>query len=706
MEENLSQLAEAWKLAIQREQDSQSYYQRMAQSSADASLKALFEDLAAEEAKHKQRLEVTYRHLFEADLEEPRGRTGVFEHTLLKSHHPLGGAKPPLISWQDWGEEAFRLARTLDVPILLSISAVWCHWCHVMDQTTFADPEVASLITARFVPVRVDNDKRPDINARYNMGGWPTVAFLTPEGEILSGGTYMPSAAFKEALQEISDYYRDHKEEVQSRTVQMQAQRRKAQQLTLQSVGELTPSIPQQAYALATATYDLQYGGFGEAPKFPQVDVIELALARHAQQVPPATGQVPALEVAVKTLRAMAQGGIYDHEVGGFFRYSTTRDWSVPHFEKMLEDNARLLSAYLHAYQMTGELLFRQTSEGIISYVESTLRDRERGYFYGSQDADEEYYAQKKAEREKRQAPFVDAVCYTAWNAMMAVAYLEGAAILERPELAANALQALSFLWQQCWLPGEGLCHFWDAGAESGPDSGTAHLPGLLHDQVWTAKALLHAYEYTADRGYLERAQQLLQWVHSALATKAGSFQDRPAPVPPAVGRGVQTALGRLSEAEVSMTDNAVAAEALIRLARLSGDGQYLAWAQTALGTFVRDYERYGIFAAGYALAVEQLLSEPLQVVVVGSAEDRKRLELLRAAWRPYTLNRALLAVDPLWEAERLQALGYPPESRHQLGGAEPAPRAYVCIGHTCAEPAAEVSQVVAAIEKLSHTAR
>jgi uncharacterized protein YyaL (SSP411 family) len=610
----------------------------------------------------------------------------------------MKGDLSPQVSWQDWGEEAFHLAQSRDMPILLSISAVWCHWCHVMDRTTFADPEVASLIAARFVPVRVDNDKRPDINARYNMGGWPTVAFLTPVGEILSGGTYMPPAAFKEALQQISDYYRDNKGEVQSRSAHMQAQRKRVQQSALQSGGELTPSIPERVYALATATYDPQYGGFGEAPKFPQVDIIELALARHAQ-VSPVTGQAPALEVAVETLRAMAQGGMYDHEVGGFFRYSTTRDWSVPHFEKMLEDNARLLSAYLHAYQITSEPLFRQTAEGIISYVESTLRDRDQGYFYGSQDADEEYYALTKAERGKLQAPFVDTVCYTAWNAMMALAYLEGAVILERPELATSALGTLSFLWRQCWLPGEGLCHFWDAGAKSGPGSGGARLRGLLHDQAWMASALLHAYEYTSDRDYLERAQQVLQWVHSALATQAGNLQDRP---------GTDTALGRLSEAEVSVADNAVAAQALIRLARLTstpsrhhfgggGDNQYEAWARTVLSTFANDYGHYGIFAAGYALAVEHLLSEPLYVVVVGSTENLKRLELLRAAWRPYTLNRALLAVDPLREAERLQALGYP---------AEPAPRAYVCVGHTCAEPAAEASQVVAAITRLSDAAR
>jgi uncharacterized protein YyaL (SSP411 family) len=688
MEDNLSQLPEAWRLAIQREEDSHNYYERMAHSTTDSSLKALFEDLAVEEAKHRQRLEAAYRRQFEADLEEPKGREGVFEHVLqAEARHPSRGAKaPPLISWQDWGEEAFRLAGTLDVPILLSISAVWCHWCHVMDQTTFADPEVISLITARFVPVRVDNDKRPDINARYNMGGWPTVAFLTPAGEILGGGTYMPPAAFKEALQQTSDYYRDHKQEVQTRTVQMQEQRRKARQFSLPTVGELTPAIIEQAYTLAAAAYDPRYGGFGDAPKFPQVDVIELALARPVQQVPSVIGQPPALEIVVKTLRAMAQGGLYDHELGGFFRYSTTSDWSVPHFEKMLEDNAGLLSTYLHAYQITNEALFRQVAEGIVSYVESTLRNQEQGYFYGSQDADEEYYALTRSERERRQAPFVDTVCYTAWNAMMSLAYLEGAVLLERPELATSALKTLTFLWQHCWQPDEGLSHFWAAAAEPGHDAG-AYVPGLLHDQVWMARALLYAYEYTSDTEHLERAQQLLHRVHSTLATKAGNFQDRPSN---------EAALARLAETEVSMTDNAVAAQALVHLARLNGDTQYLAWAQTALSTFARDYRRYGTFAAGYALAVEQLLSEPLQVVVVGSAEDPKTLELLHAAWRPYALNRALVVVDPLWEPERLQTLGYP---------ALTTPLAYICLGHTCTEPAAEASQVVAAIKQLSHAA-
>ena len=596
------------------------------------------------------------------------------------------------VPWQEWGEEAFLQARSLDVPILLSISAVWCHWCHVMDQTTFADPEVAALIEAHFVPVRVDNDRRPDINARYNMGGWPTVAFLTPEGEILSGGTYMPPDAFKEALQQISAYYRDNKDQVRSRTVQLRAQRQKVWEMTLQSVGELTPAISERAYALVAAAYDPQHGGFGTAPKFPQVDAIELALSRGycaptRGRVQPAPGQANAPEVATRTLLAMAQGGMVDHEAGGFFRYSTTRDWSVPHFEKMLEDNARLLSAYLHAYQVTGEPLFRQTAEGIISYISSTLRDSERGYFYGSQDADEEYYALKAAEREKRPAPFVDTNGYTSWNAMMAMAYLEAGPVLGRPDLAVSAIATLGFVWQRCWQPEQGFCHFWD---------GAAHLPGLLQDQVWMANALLHAYEYSADAEYLRRAEQVLRWVHSALVTAAGSFQDRPGAFPAPVEQNKGAALGRLGEPEVSMADNAVAASALIRLARLSGDRQYEEWARAALSAFVRDYDRYGIFAAGYALAVEQLLSAPVQVVVVGDAEDPGRLKLLQAAWQVFAANRVLLAVDPVRESGRLQALGYP---------AQPVPRAYVCAGRACAEPVSEAAQVVATIQGLLQTA-
>ncbi len=676
MEEHLSALPEAWQLAIRREIESHAFYERMASSTSDASLKALFTSLAAEEVKHKERLESEYRRHFEADLDQPGGRTGVFEHALPKAQAAYERARPPpLVSWYEWGAEAFRLAQQLDVPILLSIGAVWCHWCHVMDSTTFSDPEVASLITRLFVPIRVDTDMRPDVNTRYNMGGWPTVAFLTPTGEALTGSTYMSPAAFRDALKRVSDYYRDNRQAIQERVAAAESRRLLqapdgyATGQRAMDVGEIDMSAPEAVFRATEASYDQEFGGFGSEPKFPQADVIELLLARHRR-----THESRPLEMATTTLRAMAQGGMYDHEAGGFFRYSTTRDWSVPHFEKMLEDNARLLSVYLHAYQCTGDAQFRATAEGILSYVGSTLQAHETGCFYGSQDADEEYYALPLAEREHRPAPFVDRQVYVSWNGMMALAYLEAGAIMERPELANTALAALRFLWKGCWQPGQGMCHYWD---------GQAHLFGLLADQAWTAQAMLHAYEYTASPEYLQHAEEILRWVHDKLLTPAGSFQD----LPPG-----GEALGRLGQSEVPLTENAAVAAALARLHRLTAYGDYLDWARAALQAFAAGYGRHGYFAAAYALAVEQVLNEPLRAVIVGSADDAQTFNLLRAAWRACSPHRSLQVVDPLWETERLRALGYP---------AQPSPAAYICLGQTCAEPVTTADAVVLTINQL-----
>ncbi|HOU23726.1 MAG TPA: DUF255 domain-containing protein, partial [Anaerolineae bacterium] len=257
------------------------------------------------------------------------------------------------------------MARDRGLPVLLSIGAVWCHWCHVMDQTTFADARVVQLVRQLVVPVRVDNDQRPDINARYNMGGWPTVAFLTPDGEVLTGGTYMAPDNFVLAIQQISDYYQANKSEIANRAAQMKAQRLLLRQVE-RSGGDISLSVADSVYQQVAASYDEHYGGFGAEPKFPHVDALELALERHSR-----TRDQTAWGIVNKTLRSMANGGMYDREMGGFFRYSTTRDWSIPHFEKMLEDNARLLSLYLHAFQASGEPLFRETAEGIIDYVSS-----------------------------------------------------------------------------------------------------------------------------------------------------------------------------------------------------------------------------------------------------------------------------------------------------------------------------------------------
>ncbi len=666
MDKHISELPEAWQLAIRREEESYNYYRRMEQSTPDASLKTLFQTLAEQEAKHRQLLEAEYRRLFETDIEESRGRSGTFEH--------VAKAKvPPLVSWHEWDDEAFRLAKELDVPVLLSISAVWCHWCHVMDRTTFSDPEVAALLDAHFVAIRVDNDKRPDVNARYNMGGWPTVAFLTPEGEILTGGTYMTPSAFKDVLRRVSEYYRDNRTTIQQRLTDTREQRKAMLAWQPPSSREVSPNTSEQIYQSVSQEYDSQYGGFGQDQKFPQVDAIELAMARYHR-----TGDLAALEIAVSTLKAMCTGGLYDSEMGGFFRYSTTRDWTVPHFEKMLEDNARLLSACMHAYQLTRLTTFRDAASGVVDYVSLTLYDRPRGYFYGSQDADERYYSLPKAERLTMTAPFVDKVAYTSWNAMMASAHLDAWLLLERPDLAQTALGALEFLWQHCWTPDQGMCHYWD---------GEAHVPGLLTDQVWMVNALLDAYEYSGAWEHVERAEKVMRWAHAALSTPLGHFRDRPS----------TPDLGLLNQADTPIAENAVAATALIRLSRLTGHEEYLQWARSVLAAFAESYSRYGLFASAYALAVDRLLHDPLRVVVVGSADDPVTLQLLRAAREPYSPDRMLVTVDPTWEPDRLQALGYP---------AEPAPRAYACWAQTCAEPVSESSELVDVLQSLRQQER
>jgi uncharacterized protein len=652
MDNSISDLPEAWRLAIRREIESQAYYSRLEQSTPDASLQALFRTLAEQETQHRLLLETEYRRRFETDIEEARGRSGVFQH-VAQSH------APPLISWHDWDDEAFRLAQELDVR---------CHWCHVMDRTTFADAEVAALIDAHFVAVRVDNDKRPDVNARYNMGGWPTVAFLTPEGEVLTGSTYVAPSAFKDVLHRVSEYYRDNRETIQQRIADSQRQRQAASSWRPKGTGELNVQTAKEVFQAVSSEYDAQYGGFGHGQKFPQVEAIELALAHYHR-----SSDLHALEVAVTTLKAMCEGGLYDAEMGGFFRYSTTRDWSVPHFEKMLEDNANLLSACMHAYQMTRHTVFKETALGVVSYVSSTLYDPTLGYFFGSQDADEQYYGLPKADRLKQSAPFIDKIAYTSWNALMASAYLDAWLLLEQPQLAQTALGVLHFLWHKCWLPGQGMHHYWD---------GQAHLPGLLRDQTAVANALLDGYEYSADWDYVRQAEEVMTWVQQNLSSPSGAFCDRPA----------APDFGLLKQADTPMPENASAATALIRLSRLTGKHEYREWAQSALAVFADSYQRYGLFASGYALAVERLLTEPLQVVVVGSTDDITTLQLLRAAREPYSSNRMLAAVDPIWEPERLKAMAYP---------AEPAPRAYACLGQTCAEPVAGSAELVDVLQDM-----
>jgi uncharacterized protein len=300
------------------------------------------------------------------------------------------------VHWYPWGEQAFRRARDEGKPILLDIGAVWCHWCHVMDEESYENKEIAALINRYFIAVKVDMDERPDIDSRYQQavqaisgsGGWPLTAFLTSDGNVFYGGTYFPPEdragrpGLKTILPKIGDLYQTRKEEMEAGAKQIATA---VGQFTSESIreGALSKKLVNDLFAEIVKRFDPVHGGFGDGVKFPSSGAIELSLALHFDD-----GTKKALDLVTKTLDGMARGGIYDQIGGGFFRYSTDPGWRVPHFEKMNYDNAALLINYLHAYQATGKPLYREVAEGIMKYLSGVLSDPKNGGFYAHQDAD------------------------------------------------------------------------------------------------------------------------------------------------------------------------------------------------------------------------------------------------------------------------------------------------------------------------------
>ena len=296
--------------------------------------------------------------------------------------------------WLPWGEEAFARARAVDKPILLDIGAVWCHWCHVMDRESYESPDLATLLNAHFVCVKVDRDERPDVDARHQravqaltgQGGWPLTAFLTPEGDVFYGGTYFPPddrfgrQSFRTVLEKVRDIFTAQREKVigSGREVRYHV----ATLLREAAPGALTPDLLEQGAERMARMFDFRHGGFGSQPKFPHPSAVDFLLARWWD-----TGALWLREIVERTLAGMAEGGVYDQIGGGFHRYSVDERWHVPHFEKMAYDNAELLKVYLHAFAALGDRRFGAAAHGIVDWTLEVLGEPEGG-FGASQDAD------------------------------------------------------------------------------------------------------------------------------------------------------------------------------------------------------------------------------------------------------------------------------------------------------------------------------
>ena len=373
--------------------------------------------------------------------------------------------------WLPWSSDAFARARDESRPVLLSIVTAWSESCLEMERTSYADASVVEAINGRFVAIRVDADRRPDISDRYTLGGWPTTAFLDADGRIVGGGTYISVERMAGVLDRVSDAFASRGDEIAARPPAMPV---------IDTGGPAADTTVDLA-ATVFATFDEEHGGFGGAPKYPLTSPLALALEIHRSTEDRAMARIVEL-----TLDAIGWGELFDDVDGGFYRCAMQRDWQQPRREKLLDVNASLLGIYAEASAALGVSRFRERAADILRYVQTWLADQVDGGWFGSQRADPAYYVLPPDDRRASTAPAVDGMVYAASNARMTSAALRAAELVDDTSLGEFAVKSLERVVLACYRPGEGIAH--DLDREPG-------VRGLLDDQMSTAAALLDAHD-------------------------------------------------------------------------------------------------------------------------------------------------------------------------------------------------------------------
>ncbi len=539
------------------------------------------------------------------------------------------------LQWLPWDESAFQRSRESDRPILLTIVASWCRHCRDLDEQTFADPEIVRRVHDAYVPVRVDKDRRPDVNARYNCGGWPTIAFLTPDGDLIAGETFLTAAELAPILDRVAPFFHEHRHEIHAKVEELEEIRLRSQER--RDLGPLGPAIVEAVGASVLESFDAVHGGFGTGSKFPHPEAIDFALVQFTRH-----GDERMRDVVVQTLDRMAQGEIYDGVEGGFFRYAQSRDWRLPHTEKVLDSNSARLRFYLEAHQIFGTERYQQTARGILGWLEARLLDSETHCFFGSQDADPEFYGLPIERRRSRTAPRVDRTIYADWNANCASALFLAAVVLDQPRLRTVASGVVDFILDEMFDETRGIYHYWD---------GTFHLPGLLSDQAYVLRALADAAAHTGSPRYLRAAESLVGVLRTRHMSPAGGFYDLPHDA---------SDMKHPVRRNRSILENSILAEAFARLGSVLRDESLQRSAREVLDSFTGDFRQYGYYAAGYARAVDRVLHPTLQVTVVGTPGEPRAEALRLAALRRYIPDLVVDALDPVVEPERLEACQLP----------------------------------------------
>jgi uncharacterized protein len=614
------------------------------------------------------------------------------------------------VDWYPWGEEAFGRARAEDKPVLLSVGYAACHWCHVMEDESFEDDETAALMNERFVNVKVDREERPDVDSLYmdavvaltGHGGWPMTVFLTPGGEPFLGGTYYPPEprhgmpSFRQVLVAVSDAYRQRRDDVATQAAALVDAVRRSSEVP-PSAEPLTDGLLREAVGGLRAQFDPEWGGWGSAPKFPQASTLEFLLRMHLR------GQEEALPMVRTTLDGMAAGGMYDLVGGGFHRYSVDPQWLVPHFEKMLYDNALLAATYLHGWIVAGEDRYRRITEETLDYMLRELLLPEGG-FASAQDADTdgvegltftwtpdegvreellhpfeherfvirgELSGEERARlfelRERRPKPARDDKAIASWNGLALAALAEAGRRLERADLIEAAVKLAEFLLGP--LSDDGRLH---RTYRAGQAKGT----GYLEDYADVANGLLELHVATGELRWLEEANRLARKAVELFADdERGGFYLSPADGEELVARKKDL------DDHPTPSGNSMLAYVLLKLARIYGDDEL---ERRAVGVF-RLLHR-GLAKApqafGHALCGLDLhFSPPREIAVAGSPES----EVARAALRGFDPN-AVVAFGP---AEGVPLL----EGKEFVDG---KPAVYVCERFACQAPVTDPAELAA----------
>jgi uncharacterized protein len=668
-------------------------------------------------------------------------------YLLQHAHNP--------VDWYPWGDEALTRARTEDKPIFLSIGYAACHWCHVMERESFEDEETAKLLNDAFISIKVDREERPDLDAIYmdavqqmtGQGGWPMSVFLTPTGEPFYGGTYFPDEprhgmpSFRQVLQGVIHAWQEQRQQVEQAGAGVTQAIARESRATVEA-GSAAASEPagwmlDAALVGLERSFDARHGGWGRAPKFPQPMTVEFLLREHVR-----TSDQRPLAMARHTLDAMAAGGIYDHLAGGFARYATDERWLVPHFEKMLYDNAQLARVYIHAFQLTGDERYREVAEETLAFVEREMLSPEGG-FISSLDADtegEEGATYVWAESDVRELLGDDADLFSAAYGVTPEGNWEGRTILSRvssdDELASrhgltrdevrrrlgdgrrrllaaragrpqpgrdgkvlaawNGMMIAAFADAARALEREALAGVAMRAADlvlvemrdendrlrRSFKDGQARQLGVLEDHTHLADGLLALYEATFDERWFLAARELVDAVLERFADPRGGFFDT------ANDHEALITRPKSLQDNAMPSGNAMAVTVLLKMAALTGQGSYRDAAERALRVITPVAHRYPTAFAQWLIGLQLALAELAEVAIVGdrkAADTSALLAVVQGSFRPTTVTA--LTAQP---ADSRVPLLHGREARNGRA------TAYVCRGFACRQPVTDPDELAA----------